>query len=123
MMNNKGQSLVLFILIIPILIGVMALVIDCGRVIEVKNHQENICYLSLEYGLDYEEKSILEDILRLNLENTKYQVNRNGENVDVVLEDEVDGVFSRMFGFLKFRVKSKYQGSLVDNKKVIKKVL
>ena len=122
MMNNKGQSLVLFILIIPILIGVMALVIDCGRVIEVKNHQENICYLSLEYGLDYEEKSIFVDLLKLNLNDTKYQVDLDDDVVYVTLEDDVDGIFGKLFGFVHFKVKSKYRGYFKDEEKVIEKI-
>ena len=32
-LNNKGQSLVLFIVIIPIIIGIMVMVIDIGNVI------------------------------------------------------------------------------------------
>ena len=40
-MNNKGQSLVLFILIIPILISIMALVIDVGKLLTTKANQEN----------------------------------------------------------------------------------
>ena len=40
-MNNKGQSLVLFVLIIPILLGITALVIDVGKTISTKNNINN----------------------------------------------------------------------------------
>ena len=35
-LNNKGQSLVMFILIIPILLLIMILVIDLGNIIVTK---------------------------------------------------------------------------------------
>ena len=41
-MNNKGQSLVLFILILPILLGSIVLVIDVGNAIVMKNKINNI---------------------------------------------------------------------------------
>ena len=60
-MNNKGQSLVLFILIIPILIGIMALVIDCGKVLYTKSKQENTIELILEYTKEDLKNNTLEE--------------------------------------------------------------
>ena len=52
MLNNKGQSLVMFILIIPILLGIMAMVIDIGNVIYNKQDIDNINKIIIDYGLD-----------------------------------------------------------------------
>ena len=51
MLNNKGQSLVLFILIIPILLGIMTLVLDVGNVLIQKNEMDNQIEFILDYGL------------------------------------------------------------------------
>ena len=54
MLNNRGQSLVLFILIIPILLGIMALVIDVGNALIKKNEIENAIEFVIDYGLENE---------------------------------------------------------------------
>ena len=41
-MNKKGQALVEFILILPILIFIMLLVVDMGRLMIMKNHLETV---------------------------------------------------------------------------------
>ena len=41
-MNKKGQALVEFVLILPILIFVMLLVIDMGKLMIMKNHLETV---------------------------------------------------------------------------------
>ena len=54
MLNNKGQSLVLFIIILPILIFILILVIDVGKIIVLKQELNNISEFVLDYGLDSE---------------------------------------------------------------------
>ena len=53
MLNNKGQSLVMFILIIPIFFGIMVLVIDIGNVIYYKQDIDNINKVVINYGLSH----------------------------------------------------------------------
>ena len=122
MMNNKGQSLVLFVLIIPILFGIMAIVIDCGKVFLCKNRQENVLDLALEYGLTGEKNTVIEDILDKNFDGGEHQVVWDDDKVSIVVHEKVDGVFSSLFGFSTFDVVSKYQGSVIDGKKSIEKV-
>ena len=51
-LNNKGQSLVMFILIIPIFLLIMTLVYDVGNAIYEKNKLSNVSYMTIQYGLD-----------------------------------------------------------------------
>ncbi len=122
MINNKGQSLVLFILIIPILIGIMVIVIDCGKVFLCKNRQENVLTLALEYGLTEEKNTVIEDILDKNFDDGEHKVVWNGDKVSIVVHEKVNGVFSSLFGFSTFDVVSQYQGSVIEGKKRIEKV-
>ena len=52
MLNNKGQSLVLFVLLLPIMLGIMALVIDVGNVFVKKNHIDNVIMMVMDVTLD-----------------------------------------------------------------------
>ena len=124
MLDRKGQSLVLFVLIIPILVGIMALVLDVGKVLNTKNELDNITELVLEYGLK-EENPVEEELLKLMNYNTKKEIS------EVVIQDEiikietktyVEGIFSSLFGFDGFEVMSTYQGYWEKEKKIIQKV-
>ena len=70
MLNNKGQSLILFVLFIPILLLVLILVIDIGKLINLKTELDNISNIVLDYGLDNLEKEgltqELEELVKLN---------------------------------------------------------
>lgn len=107
-MNNKGQSLVLFVLIIPILLGIMALVYDVGMIYNHKMRQRSIIELSLYLNEDEFNKNDIENILVKNLNNTKINVSIVDNIVEVDLEENVDGVFSKIFGFSIFTIRSKY---------------
>ena len=121
-MNNKGQSLVLFILIIPILIGIMALVIDCGKVLYTKSKQENTIELILEYTKEDLKNNTLEEekvkkLIDKNLENNKNIITIKKEKVSILTKEEVEGIFSKMLGFKEFKVETELI-SYLDNKKV-----
>ncbi len=58
-MNNKGQTLVLFVLMLPIIIFIMLLVIDVSNMVITKQELNNINKMVLNYGLDIiEEENI-----------------------------------------------------------------
>ena len=80
MLNNKGQSLVLFILMIPILLGILALVIDVGNVIYQKNEIDNMILFVLDYGLN----------LQLEKENETTDIPVKLEEVSILSDDATD---------------------------------
>lgn len=41
-MNKKGQALIEFVLVLPILIFILLLVVDMGRLMIMKNHLETV---------------------------------------------------------------------------------
>lgn len=51
-MNNKGQTLVIFVIILPILLIMLTLVIDLGFMYIEKRNIENNVYDSVEYYLE-----------------------------------------------------------------------
>ena len=126
-MNNKGQSLVLFILIIPILTGIMALVIDVGKVFTTKSNQENTLELVLEYSLEDMKKNTLQEeklkkFLHKNLEKNANTISIEQETITVSTKGEVEGIFSKLLGFNKFKVETQLVGYLEEDKLKIKKI-
>ena len=72
-LNNKGQSLVLFIMIIPILLLIMVFVYDMGMLLYEKDRLSNIVNMAIDYGLDNKEVSD-EEIRELINKNTDREV-------------------------------------------------
>lgn len=127
MLNNKGQSLVLFILIIPILLGIMALVIDLGNAINQKNNLDNTIEYILNYGLEQQENNNLNEvdlqkILTLNQPDNNNRLVIENEQIKIVSTDYVEGIFSNILNINGFKIESEYIGYLENNKKIIKKI-
>lgn len=139
-LNNKGQSLVLFILVIPMLFGIMALVIDVGNAISKKNEIDMVIEFVLDYGLDdsevffsYNDKEYFnEDIINLkdelkilldyNLVNSDNDILLKDKGITITSETYVEGIFSKVLNIKGFKIKSEYKGYMENNKEVIKKV-
>lgn len=121
-MNNRGQSLVLFILIVPILLGVMVLVFDVGNALYEKNKINNAIELVLELGLEdeYTEEEF-EELLTYNFSGN-YKVDIKDDKVIIVVEDYVDGIISNIVDVDGFLVVSEYVGYVKNDKKIIEKV-
>lgn len=147
MLNNKGQSLVLFILIIPILLGIMALVIDVGQAFNRKNELDNTLEFVLEYALSSEEitnnqdkeyssfeknisnqnnleikKTDIEVLLNYNLQNNTNQLQIKDDTIIVSSKCYVEGIFSNILNIKGFAIESEYKGYLQNNKKVIERI-
>jgi len=122
-MNNKGQSLVLFILIIPILLGIVVLVIDAGNAVVEKNKINNVIEMVLEDGLEdgYSEEEI-NKLIDYNLDSGTYSVDVDNDVINIKVSDYVDGVFSNILDIDGFHIVSEYDGYIENNKKVIEKV-
>lgn len=112
MLNNKGQSLVLFVLIIPILLGIMALVYDVGMVIVEKNKLDNVMELVIDCALDEEkfQEEEVRELLNYNLPNHNTRITIENGEITLKTSIYVKGVFSSVFGFQGFSVESEYVG-------------
>jgi len=124
-LNNKGQSLVMFILILPILLLLFVIVIDIGNALINKQELDNINCLTIEYGLDHiNENSIqtkLIDMINLNdLKLSEINVKVENNKIYITTKKNINGILAK--GFKIVTIESKYQGYIKEGKKVIEKV-
>ena len=124
MFNNKGQSLVLFIIILPILLFILVLVIDIGRVIVLKLELNNISELVLDYGLDniMDENIVkeLDELVKLNKDDIdRVKLYKDNNKIYIELSEKSDGILSSFVNISMFNVKSYYVGYIVDEEKRI----
>ena len=125
-LNNKGQSLVLFVILFPIFILVMAMVYDIGNFYYEKERLDNVNYMTIEYGLDEIENVNESDLIDLIVRNTS-----NLSDISVLIDDDVitirlginaKGIFSTILNFDSISISSEYKGSIINDEKIIERV-
>ena len=86
-MNNKGQTLVIFVILLPILLIVLTLIVDLGFLYIEKRNIDNIVYDSIEYYLeninDKDIDSKVKELLNKNVDNIKISIDETEEYVEI----------------------------------------
>jgi len=125
-MNNKGQSLILFVLLVPLIFLIILMVYDIGSIALLKNELDDINYLTLDYGIDHLDdeniNSKLEEIIIKNKKVIDISINVDDEKIYIVLSDKINNKLSLINKLDAFLVKSSYVGYLEDGKKIIKRI-
>lgn len=93
MKNNRGQTLVLFILILPIILSLLLLLINYGFLSYEKQKLSNNVRQAIEYGLNLKKNNDINNTNYLNNDEIKkrieYLLNENVtfDRLDVVVND------------------------------------
>lgn len=124
-LNNKGQSLVMFIVLIPILALLITLVYDVGVAIYEKNNLSNTSYMIIDYGLDnlnsVSEGELMDLVIR-NTDNLSYiSVVLEDDSIEIILKKNIKGIIGKLFGFDLVEVSSHYTGNVISGKKNIER--
>ena len=118
-MNNKGQSLVLFVLLLPLFLMIIAVVFEMGRMLLIKNEYKDAVADAINYGLKHlDDADVLSKTQRLLDVNIKGEskVQIENQTVSVHISDEIEGVFS-FFAKDLYQIDLTYRG-YNDNGKI-----
>ena len=123
-LNNKGQVLVMFVLLIPIFLLVLVLIVDISNLFIKKNELNNINYLVIDTILDKEidDLKIKDLILKNDKDIIINKISINNAVVEINLEKEYNGIFSHLAGKKIYNIESNYKGYKENNKKIIERV-
>jgi hypothetical protein len=117
--NNKGQSLVMFVLIIPIFLLILTLIYDVGNAIYEKDRLSNTNYLTIEYGLnniDTVTENDLKNLIEQNTSNLKYiYVTIEDNQIEIKMEKDAKSIIGKMFNFNLVKIISHYKGKIINN--------
>lgn len=122
-MNNKGQTLVIFILLLPVLLLLFVITVDLGLFLVKINNVKNNIVEAIDYGLsvDYNEKDVeMYNLIKSNIGNEDDISITVNDKITVTIKGEYKSLFN---GLLKntFKYKYTYQGYIENNNKIIKK--
>ena len=129
MMNKKGQVLVVFVLILPLILLFVGLIIDIGNSLVVRRKAENtikdaIIYTLKDYdGLENVNLNLIEKNIKSNIEEyDDLKVNLNEDIITVKFSMTYKSIFNNIFniGLNKIKLEVKYD---VINKKIVREWL
>lgn len=116
-MNNKGQSLVLFVVFIPIFILIFTLIFDSAAIVtesvRIKNiGKEAITYLTeKETDIDMVKKIILKNDKDIEI----VKINKN----EIRIKRVIDSYFGAIIGHETYELEVYYVGIMKDGKLII----
>ncbi len=124
-MNNRGQSLILFVLLIPVVFLILLMVYDIGSMVLLKNELNNINYMVMDYGVSHiEDENIdttLTDLIIKNKHDASVKIEIIDSKLYIDISDNIDNKLSLFNKISAFSIKSSYVGYMEENEKVIKR--
>ena len=118
-MNKKGQTLVVFVLFLPVLVIVITMIINKSNMYYDKRNMENIAKEAINYGLSNIEDKNIENKIKIfiskNIDCEKEIKIEDGEiRVTLIKENKT---IKKILGY--GNIKIKYKGKIEDNKKKV----
>jgi|GEM_PF-2286065 len=128
MKDSRGQVLVAFVLLIPVILMLLALIVDVGFLYVEKRKTDNVIKDIINYGLDninLQEVTLqakltklvnsnLDDVQRLNI-----QIDANSIEINVIRDKQ--SIFSNIYKDASYKIVSDYVGDIADLGKDIRK--
>lgn len=122
-MGNKGQTLVIFVLILPILLLLFALIWEVGNLGLTTNKYETEIKDTIEYGLNHLDNENLEEVLtnllKANLDGD-ISVEINNQVIKVNVKQKYDALFNNLLNN-RFDIDLTYNGYIENEKLIIQK--
>ena len=115
-MNNKGQVLVVFVILLPILLLIFTFVVDIGLLSIEKRKIINNTYDAVDYYLESLDKEKTINLLNSNLEDIKIDIKDEDIYVIISVEKEYKGIFNIIYDN---KIVVKYKGNK-ETKEIIK---
>ena len=117
-MNNKGQTLIIFVILVPIIITMMALVVDVGMLENKVLKTKNIVDVAIKEYFNKEDVTVISKTLEENdISTDKLIIKRTDNEVGVNVEYEMSSLFGKIVGLQKYDVKVKRKG-IKENEKI-----
>ncbi len=117
MMNNKGQVLVIFIILLPLIVLMFGLLIDYGNLANEKRKIDNNIKETLKFGIkhinDENIKQDLEQLLKENIDDIN--------SLELLIEDKKITItltkkYKSLFNLKNYNINTTYRAYLKDDK-------
>ena len=122
-MNNKGQTLIIFVFVLPVLLLLIALIWEIGNLQITKSQYETDIKDTIEYGLNNKNQEnlslILENLLKSNIEgDIKIEIKNY---IKITVTKQYNALYNNLLNH-KFDIKLTYVGYTENNQIIIKRI-
>ena len=110
-LNNKGQSLVMFICLLPILLLIVLAIVDVSRMVIEKNKLNNINNIAIWYYSNHkEDDDVTERIISLVKRNDEDIINVriNKDKNTIYLDKKIDSTMGKIIGISEYEIVCEY---------------
>lgn len=115
-MNKKGQVLVMFLLLIPALFMILALVVDLGMLLSKTYKIKSSVKEAISYGLKTNDIEAMEVLLNNNVDG-EYTISTNG-NIEIKVKGSYKAILGNIFNKDFYKYEFKYLG-YIDNENIV----
>ena len=125
-LNNKGQTLIIFVILIPLLITLMAFVVDISYMYRENNKLENTTKTIIknlyDERLNENIESKVKDLYKKNKIDIK-NIKISAKDDYLIIENnyEVNSIFGKLIGLKKYKIKVDIKGYKKNGKIVFTK--
>lgn len=124
--NNHGQTLIIFVILIPLLLAIMAFVVDISYMYNEKLHLENttktIINENYKNRLDEDIEKKIKDLYKKNdIKINNLKIVGSQEYLQIKNNYKIDSIFGKVIGLKKYPIKVNLKGYEENNKIIIKK--
>lgn len=126
-LNNKGQSLAIFVIFVPVFIMIGTYVVDVSFAKYNERRLNNLNKQVINYGLKHIDEEPYDNMVDLIYQNDSdidsYDININNEakEINVTLSKSTKGFFGSIVGKEIYKEKSSLKGYIKDDEKIIEK--
>lgn len=126
-LNNKGQSLAIFVIFVPVFIMIGTFVVDVSFAKYNERRLDNLNKQVINYGLKHIDEEPYDNMVDLIYQNdsdiNSYEININNETkeISVTLSKSTKGFFGSIVDKEIYNEKSSLKGYIKDDKKIIEK--
>ena len=116
-MNNKGQSLITFVLVLPLIVLVMAFVIDSSLSLSEKNKLDGIITSNMEEALknDIRDENKIRNAIKSN-DQMDVMVSIVEDELRVIVKVNKKSIFAKVLNFDYYKLEFNYCANYQDKK-------
>lgn len=115
MMNKKGQTLILFVILLPILLLLFAVVVDTGLVLKEHTKLNSTLRTILKTTIEKKEEDNYEEMVKElcnknNIPTSNIQIKIEDTRVAISNTYEKESIFGSVVGIKSYKIKSSLKG-------------
>jgi len=104
-MNKHGQTLILFVILIPVILILLAVIVDTGYVYSKKVHVKEVTKQVIKECIDKDDEEIKDLFLKNKIDIHHLKIIRKEEKVEIQNSLTVESIFGSIIGIKKYDIK------------------